>query len=372
MASHQEQVRTVRFAVVGQGHFAQTAILPAFESIESCKLTALFSGDTDKLAELKQKYGVEHTLGYDDYDAFLSSGGVDAVYLALPNHQHRDFTVRAAAAHVNVLCEKPMAVTSEECRAMIAACEDARVKLMIAYRLHFDEANMSIVDILASGRLGEPRFFLSGFSQQVTKGIRTDAKKGGGPIFDIGVYCINAARYLFGAEPAEVMGISARKMDDDRFRDVEEQVSVVMRFPNEGLANFTCAFGGADEGFYDVVCTEGRVRLDPAYEYAADLRGEVTPKEGNTEVHKFPKRDQIAAEIAYFADCVVHDRPPEPSGREGLADVRVIEAIQESLRNHATVTVHVDDPGLRPSGGQAQRYPAHEKPETVKTHAPTR
>src|SRR4051812_21861308 len=147
----------VRFAVVGQGYFAQAAVLPAFDRAKHCELTALFSDDPGKLKKLKKTYGVDHALTYDQYDEFLISGAVDAVYIALPNDMHCDYTVRAAKAGVHVLCEKPMAVTSEECQRMITACDEARVKLMIAYRLHFEEANMSAVALIQRGKLGEPR-----------------------------------------------------------------------------------------------------------------------------------------------------------------------------------------------------------------------
>lgn len=227
----------IRFAVVGQGYFAQSAILPAFANTENCALTALFSDDPSKLQELKKKYRVEHALSYDQYDDFLKSRAVDAVYLALPNDLHCEYTLRAAAAGVHVLCEKPMAVTSEECERMIGACDDAHVKLMIAYRLHFEEANLSTVEMVKKGELGNPRYFVSGFSMQVSPGnIRTQSQRGGGPLYDIGVYCINAARYLFADEPIEALAMQATKEGDERFREVPEQLSVTLRFPEERLA----------------------------------------------------------------------------------------------------------------------------------------
>ncbi|MEO5769131.1 MAG: Gfo/Idh/MocA family oxidoreductase [Polyangia bacterium] len=161
-----EQNKPVRFAVVGQGHFAQSAVLPAFDTVDNCELVALFSDDVTKLEKLKQEYEVEYALGYEQYDEFLRSRAVDAVYIALPNDMHCEYTVRAAAAGMHVLCEKPMAVSSEECERMIAACHQAGVKLMIAYRLHFEEANMATVDLLLHGKLGVPRYFTSAFSQQ--------------------------------------------------------------------------------------------------------------------------------------------------------------------------------------------------------------
>lgn len=373
MASNGNAKGTIRFAVIGLGHFAQTAILPAFASAKNCKLVALFSNDATKLDELKRKYDVKHALPYEGYDEFIRGGAVDAVYIALPNDMHCDYTLRAAAARVHVLCEKPMAINSDECERMIAACEEGQVKLMIAYRLHFEEANLSTVELLNGGKLGEPRYFTSAFSQQVSEGnIRTKAARGGGPIFDIGIYCINAVRYLFRAEPTEVFAYRASKAGDDRFREIDEQMSVVMQFPEQRLASFTCGFGASKEGFYDVVCTNGRVRLDPAYDHARDLQQEICFPDGKIKTNKFKKRDQVAAELVYFADCIGKGKAPEPSGREGLADVRVIEAIHQSARTKYAVPVKPIGPKPHPSIQQEHKEPPHDKPETVHAQAPSR
>jgi glucose-fructose oxidoreductase len=357
--------KKVRYAVVGQGHFAQTAILPAFEHAKNCRLTALFSEDASKLKKLKKTYDVEHALTYDQYDEFLGSGAVDAVYIALPNDLHCDYTVRAAKAGVHVLCEKPMAVSSEECLRMINACDEARVKLMIAYRLHFEEANMSAVDLVQRDKLGEPRYFQSSFSMQVRPGnIRTRAEHGGGPLFDLGVYCVNAARYLFQDEPMEVMAMSASKRGDPRFREVDEQVAALLRFPRERLATFTCSFGAADVASYEVVGTEGRLRVDPAYEMDGPLRYELTVG-GKTKSRKFKTRDQVAPELTYFADCIQSDQAPEPSGREGLADIRILEAIRRSADSGGRAGVDAVQRLRRASLEQERHEPPHDAPDVL-------
>jgi predicted dehydrogenase len=202
--------KPIRYAVCGLGWFAQVAILPAFENAaENSRLVALISGDAQKLDVLGTRYGVppEHRGGYDRYEEILAAAEVDAVYVATPNHLHREHTVRAAGAGVHVLCEKPMAVDEEECREMIDACGQAGVQLMIAYRLHFEEANLTAAEAVRSGRLGEARFFSSVFSNRVTNedDIRLGPiAAGGGSLYDIGTYCVNAARSLFCAEPTEV------------------------------------------------------------------------------------------------------------------------------------------------------------------------
>jgi glucose-fructose oxidoreductase len=188
--------RKVRYAVVGLGHITQVAVLPAFKNARNSELVAMLSGDAEKRKKLGRKYGVGNVYSYDEYEDCLAQG-IDAVYIGLPNHLHREYAVRAAEAGVNVLCEKPMAVTQEECLAMIYAAEANRVKLMIAYRLHFEKANLEAVRLVQSGKLGDPRFFSSEFAQQVVpENIRVTVPvvKGGGPVYDMGVYCINAAR----------------------------------------------------------------------------------------------------------------------------------------------------------------------------------
>src|SRR5688500_10039610 len=176
----------VRYAVVGLGHIAQVAVLPAFaHATRNSRLTALVSDDPAKLKTLAKRYRVPHTFSYDDYEACLEE--VDAVYIALPNSLHAEYTIRAAKAGVHVLCEKPMAVTESECRRMVDACRRNRVKLMIAYRLHFEEINLKAVDLVRRGRIGEPKFINSSFAMTVRANeIRTKKDMGGGTLYDIG------------------------------------------------------------------------------------------------------------------------------------------------------------------------------------------
>ena len=165
----------LRFAVVGQGYFSQAAVLPAFKHARSCELVALFSDDQAKREKLRRKHQAAFALPYEEYDDFLRSGEVQAVYIAVPNHLHRDYTVRAARAGVHVLCEKPMAVTVEECEQMIEACAENRVKLMIAYRLHLEKANLAAIEAIRKGRVGDPRYFTSAFSLPAGRGQRAAA-----------------------------------------------------------------------------------------------------------------------------------------------------------------------------------------------------
>ena len=363
--------KKVRYAVIGQGYFAQIAILPAFaKAKKNSELVALVSDDPIKLEALGQEYGVTRLIGYDDVDELLGSGAVDAVYIALPNSMHREYTERAARHGVHVLCEKPLGVTCEDAEAMVKACAEGGVKLMTAYRLHFEEANLRAVEIVTSGQLGEPRFFSSVFGMNVKEGnIRLDRDLGGGPLWDIGIYCINAARYLFRAEPLEVFGVGASR-SDGRFREVHEQVAATLRFPDDRLASFTVSFGSADVSAYDVVGTKGSLHVEPAYEFAGDLK-HVLRVEGKETRKTFKKRDQVAPELIYFSRCILEDREPEPSGREGLADLRVIEALYASVKTGVPVKLEPFDTQPRPSIEQEDHAPASEEPELVNTEQPS-
>jgi predicted dehydrogenase len=331
-------------AVVGQGHFAQAAVLPAIDQLDDVELTALVSGSDHKLEELGDRYGVRTRVHYDDLDELLAGGKVDAVYIAVPNDMHAEMTLIAARHGVHVLCEKPMAPTEAECMQMIRTCEMRRIKLMIAYRLHFQAANLVAIEIARGGELGDPRIFSSTFSMQVRDGnTRVQPRRGAGPLYDIGIYCVNAARYLFRSEPLDVYG-SKLQGRDHRFASVDEAYAVTMRFPHERIAQFTCSYGAADRAHYELIGTEGLLTLDNAYDYEADMTMRVQSKHG-TKTRTFEKRDQIAGEIEYFARCIRDNVDPEPSGWEGLADVRILQAIHQSTRFGRSVPI---DPILRP------------------------
>jgi predicted dehydrogenase len=360
---------SIRIAVVGLGHFAQAAVLPAIEQLPDVELTALVSGSRHKLDELGRRYGVRALCAYDGLDQLLSNDAVDAVYVAVPNDLHAEITLIAARHGVHVLCEKPMAPTEAECMQMIRACEQRRVKLMIAYRLHFEAANLVAVEIARGGEIGEPRLFSSVFSMQVRGGnVRTQPRRGAGPLYDIGTYCLNAARYLFRTEPVEVFAMKLAGRDP-RFAAVDEAFAATLRFPVERVAQFTCSFGAHDRAHYQVVGTEGVLTLDNAYEYAAEMTLHVVGKHGD-KTRTFPRRDQIAAEIEYFARCIRDDIDPEPSGWEGLADVRILQAIQASARFGRAVPIDPVPRPNRPDIGQEIRIPAHALPPLVDVEQP--
>jgi glucose-fructose oxidoreductase len=376
----------VRYAVIGLGHIAQVAVLPAFQHARrNSELAALVSDDPAKLSQLSRRHRVKRCCDYDGLEDLYASDEIDAVYIALPNSMHEAHTRRAARAGVHVLCEKPMADSVAACERMIAETRDHGVRLMVAYRLHFERATLEALALARPssrsrnggssprpGRLGDLRFFSSEFSMQVADDnhTRLDRDLGGGPLQDIGIYCINAARAVFAAEPVDVWATAATRGDGEKFAEVPASVAAVLRFPEQRVASFTCSFDAADRSVYTVVGTKGSLTMEPAFEYAEGLAYQVRVGE-RTGRKKFRKSDQFAPELLYFSDCILRNREPEPSGEEGLADLRVIEALERSIEKGKPVPLGEPPPDVqRPSLDQERRRPPVAKPQTVHARAP--
>ncbi len=361
----------VRFAVVGLGNFAQTAILPAFANAQDkAILAALVTGDTEKAAKLSRKYKVP-AYSYEDYEGLLESDKIDAVYIAVPNSEHRTYAESAARAGIHVLCEKPLAYSVEDARAIVETCQKHKVHLMTAYRLHFEEGNLAAIEAAQSGKIGQARLFTSIHTMQVEPdNIRVDLSLGGGPLEDIGIYCLNAARYIFQAEPEEVTAFAVRG-NDRRFKEVPEAVAATLRFPKDRLATFLCGFGATKVSEYRVIGTEGVLKMDPAFTWNGDVEQTIYAKE-KSKTKTFKHRDQIAAEIIYFADCIRQNKSPEPSGKEGLLDVRIIDALRRSYLSHRTIKLKPLAKKQRPHRGQSIRRRPGKKPKPVKAPPPAK
>ena len=239
---------------------------------------------------------------------------------------------------------------------------------MIAYRLHFETLNLAAIDVARSGRLGELKFFNSSFSMTVRRGdIRTKRAYGGGTLYDIGVYCINAARNLFRAEPTQVSAVSINS-GSSTLAEIDETTASVLRFGNERVATFVTSFKAADVASYRIVGTKGDLHADPAYEYAEGLDYRLTI-EGKTTRKKTKKRDQFAPELLYFSDCILNDREPEPSGEEGLQDVRIVQALYQSAKTGRPATIRPFVKTVRPTGRQGISRPGVKKPTLVKVQS---
>lgn len=357
--------KKIRYAVVGLGYIAQVAVLPAFRNArKNSQLVALVSGDREKLRVLGDKYRVDKRYLYSEFEQCMKSGEVDAIYIATPNFYHRNIMETAAKYGVHVLCEKPMAVTTEDCLSMIQEAEKNKIQLMIAYRLHFEAANLEAIKIAQSKKIGDLKIFNSVFTMQVKdhNNIRLEeVEKGGGPLYDIGVYCINAARYLFKAEPIEVFAMS-QSSKDSRFKKVDEIVTCMMKFPEGRVANFSISFGAFPSADYDLIGTKGRIRLEKGYEYASTMKLK-TYEDRKIITKKYAKRDQFAPELIYFSDCIQRNKKPEPSGEEGLADIKIIEALLLSIDLGSPITLEEINKKTRPTESQKITKPSFAKPK---------
>jgi predicted dehydrogenase len=346
----------VRYALIGAGDIARTAVLPAFEhASENSELVAIVSGDADKRRELAERFGAELTGSYEELESVIERARVDAVYVATPNHLHREHTERAARARAHVLCEKPMAPTVEDCQAMLRACQAANVRLMIAYRLHFEEASLRAIEIAQGGQIGKSRLFTAWLTQQVKAGdIRARNLPGAGALFDLGVYPINAVRHLFRAEPTRVYCTTTR--GDQRFEGVDASAAATLVFEGERTAQFSVSLEAASISSYRVIGEKGDLVVDPGFAYDEGLRHLLTIS-GRTDERLFPKRDQFAAEIVGFSRAILEEQEIEPSGEEGIADVRIVQALLESAKLGKPIDLPPFARALQPSLRQEIHLP---------------
>lgn len=363
--------KRVRYGIVGLGSISQEAMMPGVEHTGNSEITALVTGDSTKAATLGEEYGIVRSYSYESFQEMLSSGFVDAIYLATPNWRHAEFAIPALEAGIHVLLEKPMEISSEQCEAILSAQKRSGAKLMIAYRLHFEPATVAAIEKVRSGELGHVHLFSSLFSQMVKPtNHRVQHGELAGPLFDMGPYPINGVRNLFGEEPIEAFGTTSRHADSG-FADLDDTVSVILRFPQERLAQFTVSYYGDKQNTYTVVGTKGALEVNPGFMYGMPL--EHTFSSGGEKKHEsFKNTDHFGGEMRYFSQCILENSNPEPDGYEGLADVRVIEAIlrsQKSGRFERVVPV-TRTKMIDPEHTQTLR--AVNTPEMVNASAPAR
>jgi len=325
--------RKTGYAVIGLGRIAGH-FMPGVLGTTNSKITGLVSGHRDKAERIAAQYGVPSSsiYNYENFDEIAHNPAIDAVYVALPNSMHAEFTIRAAKAGKHVLCEKPMSVSVAEAEAMIAACKAANVKLMIAYRCLYEPTNLKAVKLIRDGALGQVQAIESAFGYNSGPGEWRLNKKlaGGGPLMDVGIYSLNACRYLTGEEPDHFAAFASTIDHDGRFNEVEENVSWTMRFPSGIVASCNTTYGASMEGYYRVHGSKGWLEASPAFNYdGLHLRGEFS---GTMIDELNPARDpsHFVAEAAHFSRNIQEGSEPRASGEEGLRDMRYITEIYRS------------------------------------------
>lgn len=359
----------VRYAVVAGGWISQAAFMPAVAGTGNSALAAIVTGDPRKGEALSERYGIP-AYGYADYAAVLARDDVDAVYIATPNWQHREFAVPALEAGVHVMLEKPMATSEEDCRAIMAAAEASGAKLVIAYRLHFEPANLDAIRLVRTGEIGEPRLFTSTFSQHLSpRNHRATNGFWAGPVADMGTYPINAARNLFSAEPIEVAAIGVRS--GELPGDFHDSVAVTLRFPAERVAQFTVGYGTNTTDGYRIVGTKGDVEVTPAFGFGLGRGlGHRLTVGKETRERTFAETDQFGGEIEAFSAAILQGAEAEPSGEEGLCDVRVVCAVERALAAGQAQMLAPFTRARRPDPARSVVLPPSKPPELVDAAAP--
>ena len=334
--------RRLGYAIVGLGSYGLDVIIPQFANCAHSRLAAVVSGDPVKARKVAADHGLaDHAVySYATFDRIRDNPDIDIVYVCLPNSMHADYTIRAARAGKHVMCEKPMAVSVAECEAMIAACRAADRKLMIGYRCHFEPFNLEAMRLARAGVAGKTRYVRTehGFVQHDPSKWRLKRSlAGGGSVMDMGVYSLQAARYMTGEEPMAVTARESTDRRDPRFHEVEDIMEWTLEFPSGPIAGCQSMYS-ANQNHVILVGDQGRIELEPATRYDGNRmwtgtdgrEHELTPPPG-------PGRTQFAGQLDHLAQCIVQNREPIVSGEEGLRDMRIVEAIYRSAREGRTI-----------------------------------
>lgn len=323
--------KKIRYAVIGCGQISQQSFIPGIARAANSTLAALVTGDMKKAEALEARYGVR-VWHYDDLPELLTSGEIDAVYLATPNGLHRQYAVPVLEAGLHLLLEKPMATSLEDCEAILRAQRNGGGKLMIAYRLHCEPSTVELVTRCRNGDFGTLLGFSSVFGQDVPQS--NHRARGGywsGPVPDLGNYPINAVRHLFGAEPVEVTAVGTRTPGRDF--NFDDTVSVVLRFADGQIADFMVSYACAPVEGLTLFGSKGSVKVDPCYTFGPSVAITYTTLiDGKKDRQSYGPVEHFGGETFYFSECILNDRDPEPDGEDGLRDVRVLVAVEEALR----------------------------------------
>jgi predicted dehydrogenase len=323
------------YAAVGLGRICDIFMRGTVNS-SAAKLTGLVTGHPDtKGDKYAAMYGVPKSsiYTYETFDRIRDNKDIDFVYIGLPNSMHCEYTVRAAEAGKHVLCEKPMAISSAEARQMIDACRKANVKLMIAYRIHYDPMWNKVLQMIKAGDLGQLETFQGGFSGQEQAGEWRLNRKlaGGGSLLDLGIYPLNTIRYLTGEEPTDFTATVSTRDKSGRFAEVEQSIEWTMKFPSGVIASCGSSYGARGPSFLHINAETGYLIVEPGYNYGSvHYRGEVKGGRIDEENTGAATPSQFTLEAEHFVDCIRNNKEPQSAGEEGLKDMIAMEAIYKA------------------------------------------
>jgi D-xylose 1-dehydrogenase (NADP+, D-xylono-1,4-lactone-forming) len=332
----------LRVAVVGLGGFARRFALPAIDASDHCRTSALVSGSTPKAGRLAARFGVEHALTYDDFHDGVAREAYDAVYVCTPNARHFGIAETASAFGKHVLCEKPLATTAKRAARLVEICDGTDGTLMVAYRIQIDPVMRRVRDLVREGFVGDPLQIHADFSYPVLETGGPDQWRldgrlaGGGALMDVGIYPLNTARFLLDADPVAVQGTTASP--DAAFDEVDQHVRFELAFPDGVGAACTASFSGYASNYLELRGTEGRLRVERAFSPATRRR--ITLERGDVRTTvEGPEVNEVREQFDYFAVRVRSGHRPEPDGRDGLVDMRAMEAIYESAESGRRVVL---------------------------------
>ena len=334
----QAPARKVGYCIIGLGRIADHHMRGIAQS-SSAKITALVSGHRDKAEKIAAQYGVPKSsiYSYEEMDRIRDNKAIDGVIVCLPNSMHAEYTARAAKAGKHVLCEKPMAISVAESEQMIAACKAANVKLMIAYRLHYEPITLKTIKMIRDGAIGKVEAIDSanGFNIAPNEWRSTHTLGGGGPLMDVGIYSLNATRYLTGEDPVAFTAVASTIDNDGRFQGVEENLSWTMKFPSGAVASCITTYGASMPGYYKVYGSKGWLEVDEFGYSGLHLTGAYksdrsSPPTKLDEKNPEPDPKQFERQIDHFSRCILENHTPDTAGEEGLKDMQHIQSIYKA------------------------------------------
>ena len=332
----------VGFAVIGLGAISRIAVLPAFRHAKHARLVALVSRDRKKASSWAKKFRAESVYSTDELAACLFNPHVEAVYVATPPGAHLDLAVKAAQAGKHVLCEKPLAANTQQSAQIVQACATNGVRLMTAYRKYFEPSTVYLKGLMRSGKLGRIDTIHTSFSELHVPGKSVEwlldrELAGGGPLMDLGVYCVNTTRWLLEQDPVEASAF-AWQNDASRFREVEESISFRLQFPGGCVVHGSSSYGAVLSSFLFVQGSKGWACLSPAFPF--DEERNLTARTGKKSfVQKFKIVDEFAPELDAFSLAILRGTPIVADGTQGHRDMQIIEAIYESAKKQAPVAI---------------------------------
>lgn len=328
----------LRFGIIGAANIALGKVMPALAASERCEMVAIASRDLKTAQEAATRFGIPNA--YGSYEALLADENVDAVYIPLPNHLHKQWTLRAAAAGKHVLCEKPLALTASEAQEMADACTQAGVVLAEAFMYRHHPRYTRIKDVLASGEIGDVRSFHGAFTfnnAQDAGNVRYQRHMGGGSLYDVGCYPIHAARMLLGQEP---LTAAAHALFSPGHDDVDMMAAGLLSFADGVAATFSCGMWAAFENRIAIVGTDGRIDVPSAFVYgSADEAAFTVTTRSGTRTETVPDVNQYVLQADAMAAAVLDGVPLAFPSADAVANMRVIDACLAAARTGQTVMV---------------------------------